>query len=135
MTSLTWSFKASKPLLRCGIDAESVDRFEKLLAQDSRPFPLLFNDREIQYIQSGSEAAWKFCVAFCVKEALVKSFGESYDFLEVQVFPKHDESLQTIEFSPEFEKQSGITKSVFKILQDELPSKEIAVIVYVFGTE
>ena len=62
------------PLLGAGIDAERIERFEKL-ASGGRVWRHVYSPRETGHLAAQPLAAHAFCAAFCAKEAVCKALG------------------------------------------------------------
>jgi len=82
---LTSNFESPLPLIGCGIDAESVDRFRRYDLRDN-PLPMVFSSDEISHIRSLSDRALGLCASFCCKEALFKALGKPYTFNQCHLF-------------------------------------------------
>lgn len=66
-----------------GVDAERIERFEKLAAGAPR-WRHVYAQDEAEHLSSLDQAALRFCAAFCCKEAVLKALGGRYPFTECE---------------------------------------------------
>ena len=90
MTSSTWRSSGRGKLIGCGVDVESVDRFQQVAENDDHPMPFVFTVEELEHARSRKEPARALCIAFSCKEALRKALPEPYNYTECEVFPDFD---------------------------------------------
>lgn len=70
-----WSESEEYQAMRCGIDTVEISRIEKLLADHDRDGLLrFFSEDELDYANSGGNAAEKLAARFAAKEACAKLF-------------------------------------------------------------
>ena len=142
--SSTWSSEQSCRLLGCGVDLETVDRFQDLSeASDSEasdfPMPFVFTKGEITHARQQAEAARALCVCFSCKEAVRKAVGVPYNYTECEAFPVFQkESLAfegTLLFSDDFRKSTGICEGYLRSapLNAEALEQWTAVLLYANG--
>ncbi len=68
-----------------GIDIQKTSKFPKF--EDNESFyRKIFLKPEIDFCLSKSDYRQAFCSRFCVKEAVIKIFGGSLPFLDIEVF-------------------------------------------------
>jgi phosphopantetheinyl transferase (holo-ACP synthase) len=77
---LKWSFDAA-PLLGVGIDAEQVERFDRVAAAPAG-WDFAFAPAEISYALCQAEPARALCASFCCKEALFKCLRHPFNYPE-----------------------------------------------------
>jgi phosphopantetheinyl transferase (holo-ACP synthase) len=94
-------------LLGVGIDAERVERFEKLAA-DGRFRRHVCSRREAEHLASQPQPALAFCASFCCKEALCKGLGEAYAFPECECLFRPGATELEIVLSPGLRHRHGL---------------------------
>lgn len=133
MTSSTWNFDSDLSLIGCGIDAENIHRFARILQDDFPQFPLVFTKREIQFILKTPFPEKSMCACFCCKEAVFKALGEPYNFIECELFPDFNQDFNKIHLSPAILKKNQIKKSFCVIKPAIGNNEELVVLAYLFG--
>lgn len=134
MTSLTWTYSSSHPLLGCGVDAERIDRFSVLSANDDHPMPFVFSAREVAHHRRLETPARGFCASFCCKEALRKALPEAYHFPECELLADDYNDWQDVRLSPQLRNTFHIDHARARIVEiDYGDFRECLVTVYVFG--
>jgi phosphopantetheinyl transferase (holo-ACP synthase) len=90
-----------------GVDAERVERFERLAA-DRRFWRRICSPREAGHLASQAQPALAFCAAFCCKEAFFKALGEPLSFPECACFHRPGASEPELVVSPRIMERHGL---------------------------
>jgi phosphopantetheinyl transferase (holo-ACP synthase) len=137
MTSSTWSFSASAELIGCGVDCETVERFEALGRNGSFPMPFVFTPKEMAHALGSGERATMLCLCFTCKEALLKAAGIPYDFTACEVLPVFDDSNAVFEgeltLDPALKADLGVSRALVRSTLTPAPPKEVISAVYLFS--
>lgn len=76
-TSSTWRSDTFGTLVSVGVDGETIDRFSKITPSENS-WEWVFSGEEIRHNNSLPAPSVGFCASFCVKEALIKAFRETF---------------------------------------------------------
>lgn len=87
MTLLTWRFDRPGTLIGCGVDVETVDRFQSVAENDDHSMPFVFTQKEIVHARRQLRPAQTLCVAFSCKESLFKALRRPYNYTQCETFP------------------------------------------------
>jgi len=125
----TWSSEPAYELIGCGVDAERVDRLQRLVGEP-HPWPMVFSPSEITHSRSLPHPARGLCASFCCKEATFKAIKDPINFTDCQLLFEPGSSLQTLQLSAKLRQRYGITRaSVWILAPDE---SEMLAVVYLF---
>jgi len=146
--SEAWLLDTGLKLFACGVDAERISRFEKLVGE-SRPWPLVFSAREAAHARKTKNPAEALCAAFCCKEALFKALERPFSFPECEVLDSfrrgkvrsgavrryelcpygHTTNAGALKLSREIRRRFGIRRAIVRILRPA--PGELAAVVHV----
>jgi phosphopantetheinyl transferase (holo-ACP synthase) len=129
MTSSTWTSESVLRLIGCGVDAERPARFEKL-GVATKPWHLVYSDREVSHVRGLPDQALGYCAAFCRKEAVVKALEGSFPFSECEVFYQPD-GTATLCLSQRLAQEWGVRASEVRLSRPT--DEELVAVVYLFG--
>jgi hypothetical protein len=135
MTSSTWSSEAKRPLVGCGVDCESAQRFEALLAREPHPLPFAVTAAEVAFARSLEDQARALCASFCAKEAIAKALGGPFDFTACELNAGGGDGTRPIALAlgDAFRREHGIS-SVSAIVRDVAGAPgELVVVVHLFA--
>ena len=135
MASSTWTCESASPLIGCGVDCESVARFEAWAAPDGRPPAFVFSEREIAHARTLPDPAAALCACFGCKEAVLKAIGEPYGYAECELLPDPARSVHDIHLGPALRRRSGATRAIAVVCPEARDRGELIVVAYLFGEE
>jgi phosphopantetheinyl transferase (holo-ACP synthase) len=128
--SLSWVDESARRLIGCGVDAERIERFEKLVGED-RPWPLVFHAREVERARTLPNPAEGLCAAFCCKEALYKAVAKPVNFNKSAFLFDPAALSVTVDLAREVREAFGIASVSIRILR---PAEgELMAVLYLFG--
>jgi phosphopantetheinyl transferase (holo-ACP synthase) len=102
-----WRCSAAEPLVGCGIDAETIARFDRWTPPLSPP-PFLFSDAEAAHCAGLDDPAIGLCAAFCAKEALFKALGRPYNFPDCQLLWRRSVRQYELRLDPALGREAGV---------------------------
>jgi phosphopantetheine--protein transferase-like protein len=128
-----WSFETSRSVLACGIDAEKISRFTKLIQNSHNPMPLVFTDKEVAHTRTLDNQAAALGAAFCCKEAVLKAIGQPYNLTDCELYIDFEKERQYVLLADELRKTHGIVESFALVDHDPMENEELSVIVLLLG--
>lgn len=132
LQSKTVHFKSDSntPLIGCGIDVETIDRFSSYTGQDN-PLPMVFTTNEINHIHTLSDHAAGFCASFSCKEAVYKALGQPINFIECELFYTPLKTLHHPTLTLRGDNALTICDCTVRFLQPQ--PDEMVAIVHIYG--
>lgn len=124
---IRWSMSGGERLAACGLDAERVARFAKLVGLE-QPWPMIFSRREAAHAAGLPRPEEAFCASFCCKEALLKALETTYPFPECELLYQPQREEQALTLSPDLRRRFGIAEVRVRFLAPR--EGELAAVVY-----
>jgi phosphopantetheinyl transferase (holo-ACP synthase) len=127
---IRWENGGPGRLLACGVDAEQVSRFAKLVG-DPRPWPQIFSAREAAHAAGLGDPAAGLCASFCCKEALVKALESAFPYPECELLYQPGREEQELILSAGIRERHHITQARARLLAPR--EGELAAVVSLYG--
>lgn len=127
---MTWSFDAPGRLAAAGVDAETVERFERL-AIDEESWGWVFSRDERSHNRRLPSPSEGFCASFCTKEAVLKAVRFPYDLTECELFYRPGETEHPVRLAPTFRTRHGVDHATAHVIRGE--TGELIVAAYLFA--
>jgi phosphopantetheinyl transferase (holo-ACP synthase) len=137
MTSSTCRSSSPAELIGCGVDCETVERFEAFGREGSLSMPLVFTAKEAAHALESGESAAVLCLCFTCKEALLKAAKTPYDFTACEVLPAFTGQDAVFEgeltLDPALKAEWGVTRALVRSTMPPAPPREVISEVYLLS--
>jgi phosphopantetheinyl transferase (holo-ACP synthase) len=115
----TWTCERDGHLLGCGVDAESIARFERPGGTAVEPWSLIFTEGEVAHTSTLDRPAVALCASFTVKEAVTKALGTAIDFRDCELLFSPGRDEQDVRLSTGLRDEHGIAGWTVRVTVDD----------------
>jgi 4'-phosphopantetheinyl transferase EntD len=132
MTSSRWISSPPRRLRFCGVDAEKIERFSRLIRAKGHPMPFVFSAQEMYFCRSLQDPRLGLCAAFCCKEAVFKALGRPHDMAQCRFLYRSGQAPQPVQLGAELRNEFGITEACAIVRWGRAGSGELVVAAYLY---